>query len=322
MKKVLNIVLLFILGLTFISCDRMLKDPLLAGSGWGDVILNEANVTFADSISSSALNFTKAEVKIDGKTGTTGVAFKNVKSGNQTITITVPSADGKKIYSGSGTVAIKANEQITASVILNTEKNATNAYKIIFDPSAYGVTVVNEVHLVGNLTTPQWTPSDKSYALTKQADGKWVGIFDLESGKEFKFMYDATDWADNKHIGTDGTKDGPNFKVEETTGVIESVLAWKITFNPTTYGVTVINEVHLVGNLTTPQWTPSDKSYSLIKQSDNTWVGYFDIVADKEFKFMYDAIDWADNKHIGTDGTKDGPNFKVEEISGVITQNF
>ena len=107
LKKVLNIVLLFILGLGLISCDRMLKDPLQAGAGFGDVVISEANVTIDNSLSvtSGALNFSKAEVKIAGKTGTVGEIIKNVKSGNQTITITIPSTDGKKSYSGTKNIA-------------------------------------------------------------------------------------------------------------------------------------------------------------------------------------------------------------------------
>ena len=312
MKKVLNIVLLIILGLGLISCDRMLKDSLSAGAGWGDVILNEANVTFADSISSSALNFSKSEVKIDGKTGTTGVAFKNVKSGNQTITITIPSADGKKVYSGSGTVAVKANEQISTSIILGTEKNATNAYKFIFDPTVYGVTVANEVHLVGDLPGASWDPSNLSYPLVEQADGTWVGIFNIAAGKEFKFIYDSTSW--NSHdIGNGGS----NFAVGDIANVIESVMSWKFTFNPTTYGVTVANEVHLVGDLPGASWDPSNLSYPLVEQADGTWVGYYEIVAGKEFKFIYDSTSW--NSHdIGNGGS----NFAVGETTNVITQTF
>lgn len=316
MKNILNFmfILILTLGLAACSTSNMLKDSLEEGSGWGDTILNQKGVTIDStlSITSGAIDFAKGEVTIASKTATIGTAINNVQSGSKVISVTIPSVDGKMIYSGTGTVAIQAGVMTEATVKLTVAKSASNAYKIIFDPAVYGKTVVNEVHLVGDLPGANWNPSNLSYSLVKQADGKWVGIFDIEAGKEFKFIYDSTSWN-----GNDVGNSGSNFVMGDLTNVIESLLAWKFTFDPTVYSVTVATEVHLVGDLPNANWAPEKLNYPLVKQADGKWVGYFDIAEGKEFKFIYDSTSW--NSHdIGNSGS----NFKVQETSGVVTQSF
>ena len=178
---------------------------------------------------------------------------------------------------------------------------------------------VGEMHLVGTMN--DWTPSDKSYALTKGNDGvTWSGTFALEAGAEFKVIYDTDTWDDLQHFGTDGTSEGDNFVIEgnddndddsgDGTNVeaVEKVDGgWKFNFDPAAYGVTVENEVHLVGGMNA--WDPADQTYTLTKQSDGTWTGTFsDIETGTEFKFIYDSTEW--NNHDFGDGA--GNNLVVE----------
>lgn len=77
-----------------------------------------------------------------------------------------------------------------------------DSVKIEFNPADYGLGDVAEVHLVGEMNG--WNPADKSYALEKEEDNRWVGCFALDSGTEYKFMYDSINWEDDKHIGDNG----------------------------------------------------------------------------------------------------------------------
>lgn len=75
--------------------------------------------------------------------------------------------------------------------------------KITLNPADYNLAQLNEVHLVGEMN--DWNPADKSYALQLDAEGSWIGEFLLEKGTEYKFMYDSTDWEEEKHIGEQGS---------------------------------------------------------------------------------------------------------------------
>ena len=74
--------------------------------------------------------------------------------------------------------------------------------EIVFDPQKYMLDEVNEVHLVGEMTS--WNPGDKTYALEKNEQGIWQGKFNLPVGTEYKIMYDSDNWEAGKYIG-----DGP-----------------------------------------------------------------------------------------------------------------
>lgn len=214
MKKVINILLLFILGLSFISCDRILKDPLSEGAGFGDLIVNKSNVTI-DSNFPQNLDLDKAKVMLGADTISLDALQKNVKAGPKTVTIMLISDDESKMYSGKANVTVKANEKLAVEVKLDTVKNAKTKYKFIFNPSLYNVTVNNEVHLVGDLPGATWSPNLTTYPLVKQANGTWIGYFDIPAGRGFKFIYDSTSW--NQHdIGNNGN----NF----ITGEIPDVL--------------------------------------------------------------------------------------------------
>lgn len=73
----------------------------------------------------------------------------------------------------------------------------------------------------------------------------------------------------------------------------------KIIFNPDEYDLVneEINEVHLVGEMN--DWNPADRSYSLSKTDNGSWVGWFYLEKGTEYKFMYNSESWEAGKHIG-----------------------
>ncbi|WP_051412164.1 alpha-amylase domain-containing protein [Halonatronum saccharophilum] len=93
-------------------------------------------------------------------------------------------------------------------------------WKFTFDPTRYeGVpNNISEVHLVGNFglqgSDLWWNPANKEYLL-EEDNGIWTGIFEVQEGTAFKFMYDADNWDDEQHIGVDGTPYGDDFVIEK-----------------------------------------------------------------------------------------------------------
>ncbi|TDT68524.1 hypothetical protein EV215_1591 [Hypnocyclicus thermotrophus] len=319
MKKILNIFLI-LLSLAIIGCEGMLKDASEAGAGFGDIIVKQSNILIDSNLETTSgsgvtvteggIDFTTAEVKINGTSKGIGEKFEGLKSGEYKVTVEVKSIDKKDLYYGTEVVKLKVAEVLQPKITLDSWESAVNSWKITFNPTEAGVTVANEVHLVGTLNG--WDPTDKTYSLVKQSDGTWSAIYDLDEGTEFKFIYDSTEWN-----GNDIGNNGANYKLgTNTDGVAEPVLAWKITFNPTEAGVTVANEVHLVGTLN--GWDPTDKTYSLVKQSDGTWSAIYDLDEGTEFKFIYDSTEWN-----GNDIGNNGANYKLgTNTDGVATMDF
>ena len=77
----------------------------------------------------------------------------------------------------------------------------TEKKQIIFDPQEYNLDPdeINDVHLVGEMN--DWDPADKTYSLNKKEDGTWQGEFFLETGTEFKFLYDSNSWEEGNDLG-------------------------------------------------------------------------------------------------------------------------
>lgn len=174
----------------------------------------DVTLTLTDSEGTLVPSGADVDVTVNGQTST-----YTTDASSQ---ITVPNLPTTDVE-----VALKAGDygKLTTTVTVEEGVNnsfdlelgaATNVHKFTFDPSAYDVTVNNEVHLVGDLPNAEWKPGNLSYSLSPQADGTWVGYFPVEEGKEFKFMYDATDWVGNS-IG-DGN--GNNAVVEENPPVV------------------------------------------------------------------------------------------------------
>lgn len=91
---------------------------------------------------------------------------------------------------------------------------------------------------------------------------------------------------------------GPNniSQIKVRTKVNKKV---EIIFNPQDYNLKQekINEVHLVGEMN--DWSPTDKTYTLIKREDGTWKGNFLLNEGTEYKIMYDSNNWESGQYIG-----------------------
>jgi hypothetical protein len=307
-----------ILGLVFMitGCENFgLSDE----AGFGQLLVSEVTLTDATVVND-------AVVKIGDVEGTVGELI-NVPAGTYDVTVTTV-INGLNYGATIPGIVIETGK---TNIIENTVIDVlSNAWKFIFDPAAYGLegTTFTEVHLVGDLPLSTWDIADtETYALREMADGTWIGIFDVEEGKEFKFAYNnPADWSTNQYVGADGTPGGPNFVVgggDET----QAVLAWKFIFDPAVYGLegTTFTEVHLVGDFPLSTWDIADTTtYPLIERADGTWTAIFEVEEGKEFKFAYNnpAGDWSDNQYVGADGTPGGPNFVVGASESVTTQNF
>ena len=90
----------------------------------------------------------------------------------------------------------EANEEIIVTEDNEADKELV---RIEFDPYEHNLDQIGEVHLVGDMNN--WDPTDKTYALKKEDSGLWANSFDLETGIEYKFMYDADSWEADNHIG-------------------------------------------------------------------------------------------------------------------------
>ena len=138
----------------------------------------------------------------------------------------------------------------------------------------------------------------------------------------FKFIYDSDDWGND--IGPDPDDPFKNFETGVHTEVVEPVLAWKFILDPDPEiyaGIDVfeITSVHLVGDLPNASWSLENTLYSLVKQEDGTWVGYFEVEEGKEFKFILNKGSW--DSSVGVEKV-DGPNFKIGEYPEVVTLDF
>ena len=75
--------------------------------------------------------------------------------------------------------------------------------------------------LVGNVTTPEWTPSDTSLSLTDtNGDGKYYGVFTLGLNKEFK-LKSGTAWDVGFDAGFDRVASMPTGAFENAGGNIK-----------------------------------------------------------------------------------------------------
>lgn len=321
MKKTLVYLLITTLLFSLTGCIGLSKKH---GFGelviLGDNLTREADPDKGETEPQPVSNGTT--VTISGETKNLGEKFV-LRAGKHRAKI----KDGS--FVGDLNVTVEVNKTVTIKPTLKLAKLPFNAWKFIFDPTVLDVAVKEEVHLVGDLPGATWNPADKeTYRLIKQEDGTWSAIFAMEEGKSFKIIFDDDDWNDETNVGVGGLNGG-DYKVgsidDTDTGVkVEPVLAWKFTLNPDPEIYEGIDEfeitsVHLVGDLPNASWSPENTLYSLVKQEDGTWVGYFEVEEGKEFKFILNKGSW--DSSVGV-GKVDGPNFKIGEYPEVVTLDF
>jgi len=261
----------------------------------------------------------EATVTIGGETKKLGEKFV-LRTGTHTAKI----KDGK--FAVTITVKIeKINKTVTLKPKAVLKKLQFNAWKFIFDPQRYKVVVENEVHLVGgfgeeNNDATWWKPHYLGYPLIKQLDGTWSAIFNLPEGTEFKFIYDSTDW-DGHDLGA---PDG-NYIIGVHDEVVIPVQAWQFTFDPSkvsgleaALGEDEIATVSIAGAFGEKQWAEGIPYNKLVKQADETWVGYFEVEKGTKFKFVVNGDIWVGTAGIGGMGD----DYELDEIPGVATQEF
>ena len=82
---------------------------------------------------------------------------------------------------------------------------------------------VEEMHLVGTMQDPTWTPSDKSFPLTKVADGVWrITSSKLKEGDTFKILWDSDSWDDSHEITASNETNGDNITLNSSSSYAEA----------------------------------------------------------------------------------------------------
>ncbi|MBA2133471.1 hypothetical protein [Capillibacterium thermochitinicola] len=228
-------------------------------------------------------------------------------------------------YAGELKVTVVVNKTTTLKPKLTLAKLQFNAWKFIFDPEYWKVTVEEKVHLVGNFPLAEWDTTGKYYPLIKQEDDTWSAIFPAPEGTMFKFIYDSDDWGND--IGPNPEEPMENFLVG-VHDVAQPVLAWKFTFDPSTVdgldealGDKEIESVSVVGSFGEKQWGDAIPYHKLVKQEeqeDGTWVGYFEADKGTYFKFVVNGDIWIGTAGIGSFDD----NYLLDEIPGIATQKF
>ena len=297
MRKTISLLLVSALVFMIAGCDNIgLSDT----DGFGYILVTKAFLEDSTEV-------TTGTVSVAGEEAAFGERVL-LKSGVYKVTITDQVGN---IATVENIIVIPGDTTVINDAVLRAPSN--NAWRFIFRPADYGVTVSQEVNLVGNLPGADWDPASKLYSLVEQGDGSWVGIYDVPVETEFKFIYDSSSWN-----GHDIGDNGKNFKVGYNPEVVEAVLAWRFIFRPADYEVTVSREVNLVGGLPDADWDPASKLYPLVEQVDGSWVGIYDVPEETPFKFIYDSSSW-DGHDIGREG---GGNFIVGHDPEVVTQDF
>lgn len=310
MKKTLVYLLITTLLFSLTGCIGLSKKH-----GFGELVILGDNLTReADKGETEPQPVSnETTVTISGETKNLGEKFV-LRAGKHRAKI----KDGN--FEGDLNVTVEVNKTVTIKPTLKLAKLPFNAWKFIFDPERWGVTVEEKVHLVGDLPLSQWDATGKYYPLIEQEDGTWSAIYPAADGALFKFIYDSDDWGND--IGPDPDDPFKNFETGVHTEVVEPVLAWKFILDPEIYaGIDEfeITSVHLVGDLPEAHWNIDYTLYSLVEQEDGTWVGYFEVEEGKEFKFVLNKGGWDSSVGIGK---LDGDNFTIGEFPEVVTKDF
>lgn len=207
------------------STDKFAKIDIAAVKYVSDLYeTSETQRTFTQ------MNIEKSFLKDKLTLGTSNLLYQVTLDGKDEDLLINGSLYGKldltKNLSIKGELAYIPTGDILESKGLEVKHISGQTWQFLVLPSGYGITdTITEMHLAGNLdpnaasgTGDQWNPANKSYALTKQADGSWLGTFTfpasvVASTTQFKFIYNGTTW--DKNIGVGG-QSGANFMLVES----------------------------------------------------------------------------------------------------------
>lgn len=325
MKKTVVYLLIATLLFSLTGCIGLSKKH---GAGeliiLGDNLTRDPDPEFEEEIEDpQEVDLANVTVTVAGQTKKLGEAFL-LRTGTYNAKIVAQEFEGQRTfeYTLENIVISKPNQKVTLSPKAKLDIVLTNAWKFIFDPERWGVTVEEKVHLVGNFPLAEWDTTGKYYPLIKQEDDTWSAIFPAPEGTMFKFIYDSDDWGND--IGPNPENPMENFLVG-VHDVAQPVLAWKFTFDPSTVdgldealGDKEIESVSVVGSFGEKQWGDAIPYHKLVKQEDGTWVGYFEADKGAYFKFVVNGDIW-----IGTAGIGGfGDDYLLDEIPGIATQKF
>ena len=313
MKKVLNIIFTLMLGLSMIACSKssLLKNSLEAGAGWGDLIINETNISIAENlgITASALDFTQASISTDDKkTGTLGTQIKNVKSGTRIFTLKIPSADKKWIYVGTNNIDIVAN-QLSEGKIVVSEKKAfyklkftltSEVYAKIKSSSCPSFEDIEKIYIVGKHS--EWENKKVDYPLIKNSDGKkWEGTYEIEEGNDIKYIIVGKDKSESWTVGdnylTFESKSIFNFTDTKVEFMVTEDIYDKVKDKPTVYSA--ITSIYVVGPHS--NWENNASNFALSKNAEGDWTGSFDkskFEKGAQFKYIINTNEWTKYGHI------------------------
>lgn len=200
MRKTISLLLVSALVFMIAGCDNIgLSDT----DGFGYILVTKAFLEDSTEV-------TTGTVSVAGEEAAFGERVL-LKSGVYKVTITDQVGN---IATVENIIVIPGDTTVINNAVLRAPSN--NAWRFIFRPADYGVTVSREVNLVGDLPGADWDPASKLYPLVEQVDGNWVGIYEVPVETEFKFIYDSSSW--NGHdIGREG---GGNFIVGHDPEVV------------------------------------------------------------------------------------------------------
>ena len=274
---------------------------------YGSITATTAGLTIAGSVTegSLALEPTKAQFKIGTTVKKFGEKLKDLETDKEvTITVEVPSDDGKTIYFTELKRTLTEAKLLTLdNITLDKAKAGRNAYKFILTEAKYNTiksgtinfSDITKVTLRGGMNS--WESETPTYQLYKSGN-EWIGYFPVNEGTEFKFAVN-NEWTS-----------GGNITVSDASDFIESALVWQFklteakynTIKSGTINFSDITKVTLRGGMNS--WESETPTYQLYK-SGNEWIGYFPVNEGTEFKFA------VNNEWTG------GGNITVSDASGV-----
>lgn len=267
----------------------------------GAALNEDVNITIADGVYKGRLNLTQNTFRFFAKPADMNVSYNYVyfESNGYTIDPLLKNANDEKLnFKFTGTEG-------PWDLVLNTNTKTITLVEVVAPDNLY---------LIGSLTG--WDPAT-AFPFNNNGDNTFSISVKLADGDQFKFIPTNTSWdgawkQDPNNLGTIINEGGdPNI-----SGYPAGQYLITVNFNSLTFTMKEINNLYLVGSMTSPGWTPEAALPMTIGNA-----GVFSIVqtlaADDEFKFLPTNTGW--DGGIG----KNGGNITVPEAGTyVISYNY
>lgn len=327
MKHISKLVLLAMLVISFVACD---KTDVLPRYGNGTAsVLSASSTTIAPTATDSdkvalTLNWSFPNYPTDSgniiyviNIDSAGKNFANpaTKTVTKSLSTTYTGKDLNNILLAKGyafNVPVDMDVRLTSSYANNNERIASNVVRIKMTPykvpPKIALPTTSRLFIVGDATDFGWT-NDASPAfpavreLTRVSETQWAGIFNMKGTGGYKLLFKQGDWSSQYHMiqggdasaGTFEQKDSdPGFPSPATAG------AYKVVFEFQTgrYTVTKVDnalatELYVTGDAVTPNWVnnpPAGLKFTAVTN------GIYEItlpfVAGKQYKFLSSFGNW------------------------------